>query len=577
MTLDDSGKKENNYKNKDVELYKVLVEQSSDCICSIDPEGRMNYMSRGGLRILGVSEDSVVGERHTKFVKAEYKDLLERMLVQAKEGKTVRFQYEEDAPKGPRWFESTLSPIRDKSGKVESFLRVSRDITDQKKIQEKLLNSEEKYRISFDEAPIGKALLSLDGSFIDANKAWTRILGYSKEELLTKKMGDITFADDLASSLELFKKYISQEIPLIDIKKRYVHRDGRTVFGLLRANLVLDRENKPLYSIAQIEDITKSKLVEEKLRTSERDLKTAQRIAHIGSWSLDVQDKSIIASDEAYRIMELPIGAPATYDGFLVRIHPDDKERVAQTLKATLLGGPYDIEYRIVVDGRIKWLHDRAEVALGRDGHPVKVIGTAHDITNSKLATEALLQKDRDIRKAYADVFSAVTDETLLIFTPEEIAAAEGEPQYEPYLVSSYEQLAASRDFLRESLENRGLGKDDLNSLILASGEAIVNGIKHASSCEVQVFSLGETIQLKISDNGEGIDFKDLPKATLLEGFSTKKSLGMGFAIIFDICDRILLATGPEGTTILLEIGGKREEDTIDDVLARGMFKEDAS
>ncbi len=204
------------------------------------------------------------------------------------------------------------------------------------------------------------------------------------------------------------------------------------------------------------------------------------------------------------------------------------------------------------------------------------IVSVARDVTERKKAEEALLQKDRDIRKAYVDVLSAVTDEKLLILTADEISAAEGEPCGAPYSVSSFEKLSASRDFLRRTLKASGAAEDHVSQLVLASGEAVVNGVKHAGKCEIQVYSLEETIQIRISDNGPGIDFSDLPKATLLTGFSTGKSLGMGFTMLLDICDRVLLSTGPEGTTLLLESGGKKEQDTLDDILSRGLLKEEA-
>jgi len=359
-----------------------------------------------------------------------------------------------------------------------------------------------------------------------------------------------------------------------ELRQAYVNLEaqveGRTV--------ELERVNEQLRA-----EIDERRSTEEELRESERSLSEAQRIAHLGSWSYDVQEDVITASDETRRIFGLPVGSLITWGKYLEFVHPDDRARHDQDWEAALRGAPIDIEYRIVVDGELKWMEDRAEVEFDRDGQPLNAIGTIQDITERKRAEErrqefeaALHQKDLDIRKAYADVFSAVTGEKLLLLTPEEISAAQGESISRPYRVSSFEDLAGSRDFIRSALEPRGLAKDDLNSLILASGEVITNGVKHAGSCEVQVYSIDETIQLRISDHGQGIDFSDLPKATLLPGFSTKKSLGMGFAVVLKICDRVLLSTGPHGTTLLLETGGKKEEDSIDDILARGLLNEEA-
>ncbi len=214
--------------------------------------------------------------------------------------------------------------------------------------------------------------------------------------------------------------------------------------------------------------------------------------------------------------------------------------------------------------------------AVDMAGKP-HMISVARDVTEHKKAEEALRQKDRDIRKAYVDILSAVTNGKLLILTSDEISAAQGEPLDEPYTVSSFAQLGNFRDSLEKTLESCDIDRDRLNDLLVASNEGIANGVKHAGSCEVQVYLLEEAVQIRISDNGPGIDFSDLPKATLLPGFSTEKSLGVGFTLLMEICDRLLLSTGPEGTTLLLESDGKKRRYSLDIILSRGLLKEDAA
>ncbi len=204
------------------------------------------------------------------------------------------------------------------------------------------------------------------------------------------------------------------------------------------------------------------------------------------------------------------------------------------------------------------------------------IVSVARDITEHKKAEKALRQKDRDIRAAYVEVLSAVTNGKLLILTDKEISAAQGEPCSKPYTISSFAQLADFRDFLGEMLLSCGIDQDRLNDQLVASNEGIANGVKHAGSCEVQIYVLEEAVQIRISDNGPGINFSDLPKVTLIPGFSTEKSLGMGFTLILDICDRLLLSTGPEGTTLVLESGINKRISALDAILSRGFLKEDA-
>ncbi len=326
--------------------------------------------------------------------------------------------------------------------------------------------------------------------------------------------------------------------------------------------------------------IVERKRSDRALRESEASLSEAQRIARLGSWDWNVVTDKVKWSDEAFIIWGLePQQVEATFETFINGVHPDDRDMVNFAIdKAFHEDAPYSIEHRIIrPDGEQCFLHEQGEVERNDAGDPIRMVGTMLDITERKEAEEAVRQKDRDMRKAYSDVFSAVTDEKLMILTHEEATKALGSPITEEYVVPSFERLGDSRQYLREVMAANLPDQEMIGDVILAAGETVTNGVKHADSCQVQVYRLDGALQIRVSDQGHGIDFSNLPKATLLSGFSTKKSLGMGFSVILDICDRVLLSTGPEGTTVVLEVGGKKEEEegTLDDILARGLFKDD--
>ncbi|HEB12484.1 MAG TPA: ATP-binding protein [Actinobacteria bacterium] len=177
-----------------------------------------------------------------------------------------------------------------------------------------------------------------------------------------------------------------------------------------------------------------------------------------------------------------------------------------------------------------------------------------------KRAEAALLKKDADIHKAYTDVFSAVTQDKLVLLTEEEVEGSLGEPASEVFEIHSLEKLSESRAFLRNKLGHLVTDPEVIDELIHASGEAVANGVKHAGACEVQLYKIGEAVQIRITDRGSGINFRDLPKATLVAGFSTKHSLGLGFSIMLEVCSRVSLSTGAHGTTLILE---KRVDECI--------------
>jgi anti-sigma regulatory factor (Ser/Thr protein kinase) len=95
--------------------------------------------------------------------------------------------------------------------------------------------------------------------------------------------------------------------------------------------------------------------------------------------------------------------------------------------------------------------------------------------------------------------------------------------------------------------------------LLSTAGEALDNALKHAKGGTYQVFAKDGDLQVAVTDEGPGIDFRTLPRATLVPGFSTAASLGMGFTIMLQLCERVLLATRPGHTAVVLELASSRQ------------------
>jgi PAS domain S-box-containing protein len=144
-----------------------------------------------------------------------------------------------------------------------------------------------------------------------------------------------------------------------------------------------------------VHDVTEHKQAQEALRQSEANLNKAQEIAHIGSWHLDVAQNTLTWSDEVFRIFGIPKGTPLTYDAFITTVHPEDRESVDRTWTGAMHGATYDIEHRIVVDGAVKWVRERAKVEFDSNGRAIEGIGSVQDITERKRAQEELLRVNR--------------------------------------------------------------------------------------------------------------------------------------------------------------------------------------
>ncbi len=126
------------------------------------------------------------------------------------------------------------------------------------------------------------------------------------------------------------------------------------------------------------------------LREIREDFARAQAVGNLGSWRLDVRKNELTWSDETYCIFDIPKGVPLTYEIFLSTIYPNDRKDVDTKWKAELVGESYDVEHRIIADGKIKWVREKAYIEFDNDGLLLGGFGTTQDITECKKAEEAL-------------------------------------------------------------------------------------------------------------------------------------------------------------------------------------------
>jgi PAS domain S-box-containing protein len=143
------------------------------------------------------------------------------------------------------------------------------DLSRRQKAEEAMRESEARFRGAFDFAAIGMAIVAPDGRYLRVNQSLCDIVGYSDRELLAMDFQSITHPDDLESDLSLGRKLLDGSIPYIHLEKRFLHKNGKIIWILVSVSLVRDAQSQPLYSVAQIQDITKRKEAEEAHRQSE--------------------------------------------------------------------------------------------------------------------------------------------------------------------------------------------------------------------------------------------------------------------------------------------------------------------
>lgn len=264
-----------------------------------------------------------------------------------------------------------------------------------------LRESEERFRAIFDQAPSGIAVVNLEGGYIDLNERLAEMLGYTKEELIGgKTFQDVTYPEDLTLNLAFKARMLAGEITQYKMEKRYIRKDGQIIWANLSASQIHDASGQPKCLVAVVDDISRRREADEKLRQSEAQLAKAQEIAHIGSWSLELTSGAISWSDELYRIYGLRPGSELTYDSVSRYNHPDDRERVSRIISAATGDcRPFGFDYRIFrSDGALRTLHAEGEVICDPAGKAIRMVGTAQDITDRKQAEDTLRETNQTLQ-----------------------------------------------------------------------------------------------------------------------------------------------------------------------------------
>jgi PAS domain S-box-containing protein len=168
-----------------------------------------------------------------------------------------------------KWVRLIGIPIFEGTAGVDLYGLVQ-DITQKNQAMRAIALQEEQFRQTFDYAPNGIALVSLDGKWLRVNSALCEMVGYSSEELLDLSFQDITHPDDLKKDLELVQEMLAGKRQSYLMEKRYFHKSGESIWASLSVSIVRNPKGKPLYFVSQITDITRNKLLELRLRESNR-------------------------------------------------------------------------------------------------------------------------------------------------------------------------------------------------------------------------------------------------------------------------------------------------------------------
>lgn len=365
-----------------------------DLIWLKDPDGLYLACNPAFERFFGAKEADIIGKTDHDFVDTELADLF-RANDQAAVGAGGPRSNEEwvtfAASKHRALLLTTKTPMYDHHGEVTGVLGIARDITDRELAKEALQTQRQSLQNIIEGTRAGTWEWNVQSGQTMFNERWAEMLGYRLNELSPVSVQtwiSLTHPEDLVRSKHLLEQYFAGKLDHYECELRMRHKNGGWVWLLDRGRIVERDENgKPLWMAGTHQDITERKRAEEALSHSEKSLREAQRIAHVGNWELDLVNNELNWSEEIYRIFEIdPQRFKASYEAFIDAVHPDDRDSVNQAYTESVNNRqPYQIAHRLLMkDGRIKHVHERCETFYDKDGAPLRSLGTVQDISGQK-------------------------------------------------------------------------------------------------------------------------------------------------------------------------------------------------
>jgi diguanylate cyclase (GGDEF)-like protein/PAS domain S-box-containing protein len=245
--------------------FKALVQHAADMIVVTDGDGRISYLSPSFEEQLGYVPSETFSLFGGELMDPDdLKTVTDAFLNgQIASGESFSLEVRVRAADDTwRSFDLTITNLIDNPD-VAGVVSNLHDTTDRKASELALRDAEERFRTSFDEAPIGMVLASREGRIIQANRAFGQIVGQNREELTGVSVQKLTHPDDRDLSLLWRTQLLNGEVSNYQIEKRFLHADGHAVWTSLHASFVRDADGKPLYAIGQIEDITERRAMSE--------------------------------------------------------------------------------------------------------------------------------------------------------------------------------------------------------------------------------------------------------------------------------------------------------------------------
>ena len=389
------------------EFNKQIIRSAREGIIVYDSECRYVVWNPFMEELTGLRAEEVIGKLPLDLFPFLRENGVEDLLRRALAGETVStpdMPYSLPGTGKSGWLSSKYGPLYDAKGMIIGGLGVVHDITERKRAEEALRDSEQKLSLHARQTPLAFIEWNLEYEVTEWNLAAERIFGYTRQEALGKRATELIVFEEVREYVkQLWQEMLTRNESTRGINEN-VTKDGRIIYCDWH-NTPLKGDGGEIVGFASLaQDITERKHSEEALRESEeRFRQLAENISEV-FWLSDRSTMGVIYVSSGYEKVwgRAPESLYNVPDSWLEAVHDEDRERVRVAVATKQTCGTYDEEYRIVrPDGSTRWIHDRAFPIADDAGEIHRIAGIAEDVTERKHSENALRTSEEQFFKAF--------------------------------------------------------------------------------------------------------------------------------------------------------------------------------
>jgi PAS domain S-box-containing protein len=411
------------------ELKKLAqaVEQSPLCVVITDADGNIEHVNPAFTQVTGYRPDEVIGKNPRVLKSGEtspeqYADLWATIA----EGRVWRGEIRNRRKNGELyWGAISIAPVTDESGTVTHFVAMTDDITEAKKVELALQESESRFRHLFENTPVVYQSLDYDGNIVDVNPRWLEMVGYERDEVIGQKFNEFWTPETRDIFPQRFCGFKDSGC-VNNVELHLVRKNGDPLTVLLTGRIQTDKNGVFVRTHCIIVDITERTKAEQALREGEEKLRSmlGNVPGVVYRCLLDEHWTMLFISDEIEVLSGYPAadfrGADAKRT-FAQIMHPDDVAPIAEQVRSAVdEHRTYSVEYRIIDrQGKTHHVYAKGQTVYAEDGTPQFLDGSIFDISEKRQAELALRRSEQHFRTLFnvtaIPLVSVDADENMMI------------------------------------------------------------------------------------------------------------------------------------------------------------------